>query len=96
MYNSSPIADYLRQIMAILQCDYGNLCSFMREKRKIKDVILAKCTDMDVPEDTATVFSIILQLCLQRENHIVTPFRHDEVEQMPTIICTEWSFNCTH
>ena len=93
--SSSPIADNLRQIMAILQCDYGNLCSFMREKRMIKDMILAKCTDMNVPEDTATV-SIVLQLCLQRENHIVMPLQCEEVEQMLTIIYTELNFNCTH
>ena len=37
-----------------------------------KDMILAKCTDMNVPEDTDVV-SIILQLCLQRENCLVMP-----------------------
>ena len=56
--------------MTILQCDYGNLCSFMREKLKIKDMILVKCNDRNVPEDTVTV-SIILQPCFQRENCIV-------------------------
>ena len=60
----------------------------MREKQMIKDIILTKCTDMNVPEDTATV-NIVLQLCLQRNNGIVTPRRQDEVEQIPTIICTE-------
>ena len=39
---SSPIADNLGQTAAILECDYGNLCSFIvREKRMIKDMILA-------------------------------------------------------
>ena len=49
-------------------------------------MILTKCTDMDVPEDTATV-SIILQLCPQRENRIETPLRQDE--QMLTVVGTE-------
>ena len=52
---SSTIVDNLRQIIANLQCAYGNLCSFMRETRTIKDTILGICTDMNVPEDTAIV-----------------------------------------
>ena len=56
----------------------------------IKDVILAKCTDMDVLEYTPTVTMVTVQsqLCLQRENRIVTPLRQDEAEQM--LICIEW------
>ena len=41
----------------ILQSEYGHLCSFMNEKRMIKDMILAKCTDMNVPEDIAILVS---------------------------------------
>ena len=44
-------------------------------------MILAKCTNMNVPEDT-----IILQLSLQRENRLVTPLQQNEVEDIRTII----------
>ena len=68
--------------MTIRQCDYGNLCSRMREKRLIKNMILAKCTDMKVVDDTGNV-SIILQLCIQTENRPVTPlFRNEKCLQL--------------
>ena len=52
----------------------------MREKRRIKDMILAKCTDMYVPEDIAIV-GIIFQLSIQRENHLVVPRWQNDVEK---------------
>ena len=68
------------QIMALLLWDYCHLCSFMREKIIIKDMILAKCTDMNVPGEIAIV-SNIFQLCIQRENHLVMPLWQNEVEK---------------
>ena len=46
--------------------------------------IFAKCTDMNVAEGTAIVWSYCS--CLQWENCLYMPLQIDEVEQMLTII----------
>ena len=54
--------------MVILQCDYGNMWSFMREKRMIKQMILAKCNDMNASKETSPVGIIFAAVSPKRES----------------------------
>ena len=86
MESMSVVADNVRQVLSYMSWDYNNLLSCVVNQESLVDslytMFVLNCSERDV-----STAHVIKELCLQRDNIIVSNLNSSEVTDLLTFLC---------